>query len=155
LIAAISFAVSTSAFAANTASGKVAFKGHSSVIAYGWLVRGPDEADSGKTVLRVYLSSQDIGGKIEACRTLSCADEALYDGAMLDFGDVPHLGYAIRVNRELDQYSGGTDAGAFALSTNKPDHLAGKVHIDDTAFGGGSVDATFDLTLTRTFKALR
>ncbi|MEO6969532.1 MAG: hypothetical protein ABI217_01390 [Chthoniobacterales bacterium] len=71
------------------------------------------------------------------------------------FSDARHLGHAVRLNHELVQYSGGTDAEAFKLTTNKPDHLAGKVQIDDSASGGAKVDATFDLTLVKTFTNLR
>ena len=59
------------------------------------------------------------------------------------------------MNGGLAQYSGGTDASAFALSTNKPDHLAGKLHIDDVSMGGAKIDADFDLTLINTFKSVR
>jgi hypothetical protein len=146
---------STGALAADRASGSVAFKTYSSPIKYGWLVRGPDEMDASKTVLRMYLSSSDVGDKIKACRTLACADDALDDGAMIDYGDARHLAYAIRLNGELVQYSGGTNAQAFTLSSNEPNRLAGKVHIDDDAVGGGKIDAEFDLTLTRTFSIVR
>jgi hypothetical protein len=124
-------------------------------VKYGSLVRGPDEMDPGKTVLRLYLSSADIGATIKVCKTLSCADGALQDGAMVDYSDARHLGYAIRLNGERAQYSGGTDGDAFKLSTNKPDHLAGKLHIDDNASGGATIDADFDLTVVNTFKSVR
>jgi hypothetical protein len=155
LLSSILLLASSAALAADKASGTVTLKTHSSAVKYGWLVRGPDEMDASKTVLRIYLSSADIGAKIKACHTLSCADGALEDGAMVDFSDARHLGYALRVNGGLSQYSGGTDAQAFTLSTNKPDLLAGKVHIDDAAVGGGKVDAEFDLMLANTFKSVR
>jgi opacity protein-like surface antigen len=154
LLASIVLAASAGALAADAASGSVSFKTYSTTVKYGWLVRGPDEMDPNKTVLRIYLSSVDVGAKIRACDTLSCADAALDDGAMVDFGDATHLGYALRLNGELVQYSGGTNAQAFTLSTKQPNHLAGKLHIDDSAVGGGKIDAEFDLTLTRTFKTI-
>jgi hypothetical protein len=146
---------SMNALAADKASGTAAFKTWSSAIKYATLVRGPDEMDESKTVLRIYLSSADISAKIKACKTLSCADGALTDGAMVDFGDARHLGYAVRLNGARAQYSGGTDPAAFALTTTKADHLAGKVHIDDAASGGAKVDAEFDLALAATFTKLR
>ncbi len=154
LLASMVFAAPAGALAADKASGRVSFKTYSTTVKYGWLVRGPDEIDPNKTVLRIYLSSIDIGAKIRACDTLSCADGALDDGAMIDFGDATHLGYALRLNDELVQYSGGTNAQAFTLSTKQPNHLAGKLHVDDNAVGGGRIDAEFDLTLTRTFKTI-
>ena len=50
---------------------------------------------------------------------------------------------------------GGTDASSFALTTNTPDHVAGKLHKDDTSMGGAKIDASFDLTLVSTFKTVR
>jgi opacity protein-like surface antigen len=146
---------SMNALAADKVSGTVAFKTWTGAIKFAALVRGPDEMDESKSVLRIYLSSSDISAKIKACKTFSCADAALTDGAMVDFGDARHLGYAVRLNNERAQYSGGTDASAFALTANKSDHLAGKVHIDDAASGGAKVDADFDLALMTTFKSVR
>ena len=155
VVSALSLATSTLALSGDSASGAISFKDAKGAVKYGFLVRGPDEMDPSKTVLRLYLSSVDIGAKIKAGKTFSDADNALEDGAMVDFGDARHLGYAIRLNGERVQYSGGTDAEAFKLTTNKPDHLAGKLQIDDSASGGAKVDATFDLTLVKTFTSLR
>lgn len=154
LLASIVFAASAGALAADKASGSVSFKTYSTAVKYGWLVRGPDEMDPSKTVLRIYLSSVDVGAKIRACKSLSCADGALQDGAMIDFSDATHLGYALRLHGELVQYSGGTNAQAFRLSTKQPNHLAGKLHVDDSTVGGGEIDAEFDLMLTRTFETI-
>ena len=74
---------------------------------------------------------------------------------MVDYSDARHLGCAARLNGQRVQYSGGTDGAAFSITTNLPDRLAGKVHIDDTAVGGAGGDAEFDLTLTITFKTAR
>ena len=155
VVSAMSLASSTFALAGDSASGTVSFQAAKGSVKNGFLVRGPDEMDPSKTVLRLYLSSGDIGAKIKAAKTFSEADKALEDGAMVDFSDARHLAYAIRLNGERVQYSGGTDQDAFTLTTNKPDHLAGKVHIDDSASGGAKVDATFDLTLLKTFTSLR
>jgi hypothetical protein len=136
-------AISTAALAADRVSGTVNFKTYAAAVKYAWLVRGPDEMDASKTVLRIYLSSADIGAKIKACKTLSCADSALEDGAMVDYSDARHLGYAVRLNGERVQYSGGTNGDAFTLSTNKPDHLVGKLHIDDSAADGARVEVSW------------
>jgi hypothetical protein len=155
-VAAIWLATSALALAGDSASGTITFKTGKCALKYGWLVRGPDEMDPSKTVLRIYLSSSvDIGAKIKACKTLSCADNALKDGAMVDFSDAGHLAYAVRLNGERLQYSGGTNGEAFTLTTSEPNHLVGKLHIDDTAADGAKVDASFDLTLVNTFASVR
>lgn len=154
-VAAMFTLASPAVLASDAASGTVAFKTFSSTVKFAYLVRGPHEFIPNQTVSRIYLSSSDIGAKIKACQTLSCADGALTDGAMVDYGDARHLDYALRLNGERAQYSGSTDADAFTLTTNKADHLAGKVHIDDTAAGGGKVDASFDVTVMSTFKSVR
>ena len=105
VVPAIWLATSTLALAGDSASGTITFKTGKCAIKYGWLVRGPDEVDPGKTVLRIYLSSVDMGAKIKACKTLSCADNSLTDGAMVDFSDARHLAYAVRLNGERLQYS--------------------------------------------------
>ena len=155
LASAICLSTSTMAVAGDSASGTITFKTGKCVVKHGWLVRGPDEMDPSKTVLRIYLSSADIGAKIKACKTLSCADNSLTDGAMVDFSDARHLAYAVRLNGERLQYSGGTNGEAFTLTTSEPNHLVGKLHIDDTAADGAKVDATFDLTLVNTFTSVR
>ena len=153
-VSAMVLAMSSTALAADKVSGTVNFKTWSGAVKYAWLVRSPDAMDDSKSILRIYLSSVDIGAKIKACKTLSCANQALEDGAMVDYSDARHLGYAVRLNGDRVQYSGGTDGDAFTLATNKPDHLAGNLHIDDSAVGGAKVDADFDLTLANTFKTV-
>jgi len=148
-------AACTSALAADQGSGSVAVGKHSAAIKHATLVRGPDEMNAGKTLLRLYLSSADISAAVKACKTLSCADGALSDGAAVDFSDASHLGYWATLNGGLAQYSGGTSADAFSLSTKAADHLAGKLHIDDAAMGGAKIDADFDATVANTFKTAR
>ncbi|MGZ5020148.1 MAG: hypothetical protein ACXWAV_06945 [Chthoniobacterales bacterium] len=155
VVCALWLATAPLARAGDSASGTITFKTGKCVVKHGWLVRGPDEMDPSKTVLRLYLSSADIGAKIKACKTLSCADTALTDGAMVDFSDARHLAYAVRLNGERLQYSGGTDGEAFTLTTSEPGHLVGKLHIDDSAADGAKVDVTFDLTLVNTFTTVR
>jgi hypothetical protein len=145
----------TAAIAADHGTGSIVLNKKTAAIQHAALVRGPDEMQPSRSILRLYLSTADMSGKIKACKTLSCADQALEDGATVDYGDAPHLAYWIHVNGGLAQYSGGTDASAFTLTTNQPDHLAGKLHIDDTSMGGAKVDADFDLTVINTFKTVR
>jgi hypothetical protein len=53
----------------------------------------------------------------------------------------------------MAQYSGGTDQDAFRLKINQPDHLAGHLHVDDTATGGPMIDADFDATVAVAVKS--
>ncbi len=148
-------AACANAAAADHASGSITVGKHSATVKSAVLVRGPDEMNAGKTLLRLYLSSADVSAAIKACKTLSCADGALTDGAAVDFSDAPHLGYWVTLNGGLAQYSGGTRAEAFSLSTKTADHLAGKLHIDDAAMGGAKIDADFDAAVANTFKTVR
>ncbi len=155
VVSAIWLATSAFAQAGDSASGAISFKDAKGMVKYGFLVRGPDDFEPSKTVLRFYLSSVDIGAKVKAAKTFSEANRALEDGAMVDFSDAPPLSYAVRLNHTLVQVTGGTNLEAFTLTTNKPDDLAGELHFDATASGGAKVDATFDLTLVKTFTSLR
>ena len=152
---AMLLAISTLALAADKVSGSVTLKTTASAVKYAFLVSGPDEMNTGKTLLRIYLSGTDIGAKIKACKTLHCADTTLEDGAMVDFSDARHLNYSVKLNAQRTQYSGATDGDAFTLATHTPDHLVGKLHIDDSAADGAKIDADFDLTLTSTFTTAR
>jgi hypothetical protein len=137
---------------AGHASGSATFDKHSATIKYGWLVRGPDEFDHSKSILRIYLSSSDVGAKILACDSFSCADQSLLDGGYVDFSGASYTNYWFTLSGGHVQFSGGTNATAFALTTNQPNHLAGTVRIVDSSFHGAKLVAEFDLTLLKTFK---
>lgn len=154
-VAAAVLAGGAAAQAADTASGTITLRKHETRITHVVMVCGPDEMDESHSLLRLYFSPDDIGARIRACKTLSCADQVLGDGASVDFADAPHLGYWVRLDGGRVQNSGGTEPDAFALDTNAPDHLAGKLHLDATAMGGPMVDARFDATLAATFTRLR
>ena len=141
--------------AADHASGSISLGTTTGVIQHAVMVRGPDEMDAKHSILRIYLSSSDIAARVRACKTLTCADSALEDGAMVDYSDASHLPYAVRLDHERKQYSGATDGDAFALTTKAPDRLAGKLHVDDGAMGGAKIDADFDLTVAATFASAR
>jgi len=152
IVMVLQLVAANAAHAADKTNGTASFKSYSSTLKYGWLVRGPEQMDESKSTLRLFLSSTDIGAKIKACTTLSCANLALEDGAMVDYSDARHLGYAVKLNGQRVQYSGGTDGEAFKLTINTPNHLAGTLRIDDSAVGGAKVNVDFDLTLMNTFK---
>ena len=140
----------TTAAVADHAKGSITLGKHSGTISHVVLVRGPDAMDPSHSVLRLYFSADDVGAKIKACKTMSCADQALVDGASVDYSSATHLGYWVGLNGQLAQYSGGTRHDAFKLTADKPDHLAGTLHIDDSSMGGAKVDVDFDATLAAT-----
>ncbi len=145
-------AASIGAPAAGHASGSASFDKHSVTIKYGWLVRGPDEFHDGKSMLRLYFASADVGAKIQACDTLFCADQSLVNGAFVDYSDASYVtNYWVTLSDGSVQFSGGTNATALTLTTNQPDHLAGKVRIDDPSFHGATLIVEFDLRLLKTF----
>jgi hypothetical protein len=140
-----------SALASDKASGSVTMGSAPATITHAWMVRGRDEMDPERTILRIYLADADIGATIKSCKSLSCADAALKVGALIDFSDASHLGYAVRLKGGAVQYSGATNTDAFTLKTNAPDHLAGVLAIDDSGRGGANVEAEFDLELSNRF----
>lgn len=155
VLACACVSASVIASGADHASGTIAVGKRSASVQHAVLVRGPDEMNPGKTLLRLYLSGADVSAAIKACKTLSCADGALVDGAAVDYSDASHLGYWVTLNGGLAQYSGGTHADAFALSANSADHLAGKLHVDDAGAGGAVIKVDFDATVANTFQSAR
>ena len=83
--------IATAAFAADTVSGSLNYKGRSVTFKYAWLVTGPSDFEAGKTVRRLVLSGTDIGTKLQACKTFSCTDGEVMEGATVDFTGGPKL----------------------------------------------------------------
>jgi hypothetical protein len=137
--------------AGNDASGALAYKGGTVTFKYAWLVKGPYERDSTKTVRRLILSAKDIGAEIQACKTVSCTDGKVTEGMTVDFDVSPRLDYWVALNGQKVQYSGAAMPNAFAARANDPGHLAGRLAIDDVAAGGPKVDVEFDVTVFKTF----
>ena len=141
--------------AADSATGRLDYKGRSAAFKFAWLVTGPSDMDPGATVRRVVLSGTDIGAKLQACKTFSCTDGTVMEGMTVDFTAGPRLNYWIVMNGQLVQYSGTAKPETFAPRANDPAHLAGRLAIDDTAAGGPKLDADFDVTVLKEFKVAR
>jgi hypothetical protein len=118
-------------------------------------VTGPSDMEPGKQVRRLILSATDIGGKLQACKTLSCTDGEVTEGMTVDFTGGPRLNYWVVLNGGKVQYSGAARPETFTAKANDATHLAGQLAIDDTAAGGPKVTATFDVTLAKDFKVAR
>jgi hypothetical protein len=137
----------------NQAKGTLTYQTYSVTLKYAWLVKGPYERDPGKTIRRLILSANDIGAKLQACKTMSCASGQVTEGMTVDFDTPPRLDYWVAVNSQKVQYSYGAMPEAFVARANDAGHLAGQLIIDDVAAGGPKVDAEFDVTVFKEFKS--
>jgi hypothetical protein len=145
----------SAAIAADIGTGSVSYKGQTVGLKYAWLVSGPSDMEPGKTVRRLVMSASDIGGKLKTCAVFSCTDGSVTEGMTVDFTGGPRLLYWIVMNGQKVQYSGTAKPDAFVAGANEPAHLAGRLAIDDTGAGGPKIDAQFDVTLVKEFKAAR
>ena len=145
--------VNSAIAADNQAKGTLTYQTYSVTLKYAWLVKGPYERDPGKTIRRLILSADDIGAKLQACKTMSCAGGQVTQGMTVDFDTPPRLDYWVAVNSQKVQYSYGAMPEAFVAGDNDAGHLAGKLTIDDFAAGGPKVDAEFDVTVFKEFKS--
>ena len=143
------------AHAADSGSGKLDYKGRSAALKYAWLVTGPSDMEPGKTVRRVILSANDIGARLEGCKTFSCTDGQVTEGATIDFTGGARINYWIAMNEQKVQYSGSTRPESFAARANDAAHLAGRLSIDDVSAGGPKLAADFDVTRLKEFKVAR
>jgi hypothetical protein len=154
--AGLAFGIVTCAAAeAAPASGNLTYKGRSVAIKHAWLVTGPSDMEPGKTVRRLVLSTSDIGAKLEACRTFSCTDGEVMEGATVDFTGGPRLSYWTAMDGQKVQYSGTARPESFSPRTDEGARLAGHLAIDDTSAGGAKLDADFDVSAMKEFKVAR
>jgi hypothetical protein len=160
ILAVFIFAFLTAAFPTNLAiaaenqvKGTLTYRTYSVTLKYAWLVKGPDERDPGKTIRRLILSADDIGAKLQACGTMSCAGAQVTEGMTVDFDAPPRLGYWVAVNGGKVQYSFGAMPEAFVARVDNAGRLAGKLAFDDFAAGGPKVDIEFDVTVFKEFKS--
>lgn len=147
--------LAATACAADSAVGSLNYRGHATVLKFAWLVTGPSDFEAGKTIRRVVLSATDIGAKLQACRTFSCTDGEVMEGATVDFTGGSRLNYWTVSEGQKVQYSGTAEVGAFVARANDARHLAGRLAIDDTAAGGPRLDAEFDVTVLKEFAVAR
>jgi hypothetical protein len=139
--------------AENQVKGTLTYRTVSVTLKYAWLVKGPYERDPGKTIRRLILSANDIGAKLQACETMSCAGGQVTEGMTVDFDAPPRLGYWVALNGGKVQYSFGAMPEAFVARVDNAGRLAGKLVIDDVSAGGPKVDIEFDVTVFKEFKS--
>ena len=143
---------------AQGASGTIAYAANAGrvVVApeHAYLVAGPDEV-SGKPIRRVVLSVADVGSKIRACETMSCADGGIGDGVTIDFDAGSRVNYWFVANGQRVQYSGSAEPASLALAVNTPQRIAGRWDLDARAAGGPRIDVQFDAPLAKDLQRAR
>jgi len=116
-----------------------------------YMVKGPD-AVSGKTIRQLIFTSADIGAKLQACASMSCASGNVTEGMTVDLDAGPRLNYWVVGNGQKVQYSGTAKPDeTLKLSADTPEHLAGTLTIDDGATGGAKVNVKFDTATVKQF----
>jgi hypothetical protein len=155
LAMAVTMALFPAAASADPASGTINYQSKAGPIAVNvanvYLVKGPD-AMSGKTIRQLVFTSADIGAKIQACATLSCASGNVTEGMTVDFDAGPRLNYWVVGNGQKVQYSGTARPDeTLKLTADTAQRLAGTLTIDDAAAGGAKVNVKFDATVVKQF----
>jgi hypothetical protein len=140
--------------AGGTAKGTIKLKDQTINLKYAYLVKGPDSFDPSKTVSTIIVTPNDISQKISECQNLSCAG-GISEGMTIgkeDFGSTTRVVYWVVTKDGMMQYSGNANVSALVLSTDKPDRMAGKLNVDDSAADGAKIDVEFDAPLAKEFK---
>jgi len=151
----ITAAPSVGTATAEPASGTINYKSKAGTLAITvanvYLVKGPD-AVSGKTIRELIFTSADIGAKLQACATMSCASGIVTEGMTVDFDAGPRLNYWVVGNGQKIQYSGTAKPDeTLKTSADAADRLAGALAIDDSTVGGAKVNVTFDAKMVKQF----
>ncbi|MCI0345747.1 MAG: hypothetical protein L0221_09945 [Chloroflexi bacterium] len=140
---------------AGEAKGTLSHKGKVVALTRAYLVTGPDAVDPPKMVRPIILSEQDLGARVRASQTMSCASDGVMEGLVVDLDGGPRLNYWMTINDQLVQHSGTQPPAVLKASADEPTRLAGKLSFDDTASLGPKIDVEFDAMLVTEFKAAR
>ena len=137
---------------ADTTTGTISYQSKVAPIALKvanvYLVKGPDAA-SGKTIRQLIFTTADLGAKLKACTSMSCASGIVLEGMTVDFDAGPRLNYWVVGNGQKIQYSGTARPDeTLKLTADTAERLAGVLTIDDSAAGGAKVNVNFDATLS-------
>ena len=155
LAVAVAAAFLATSAVAEQASGTINYQSRAGALAINvanvYLVKGPD-AVSGKTVRQLIFTSADIGAKLQACATMSCASGSVTEGMTVDFDVGPRLNYWVVGNGQKIQYSGtARPEETLKLSADTPQRLAGTLAIDDSAAGGAKANVKFDAAVVKQY----
>ena len=159
LLAASLLVPLTSLKSAEKVKGTLTYKGPKKTftvaLKHAYLVKGPDTFEAGKTVRRLVLTSSDFSAAIKGTDALNGFDGKLMEGMIVELADGPRLNYWLVLNDQLVQYSGTVEPTALKSTVDTPDHLVGKLTIDDSAAGGPKIDIDFDAPLLKAFTKAR
>ena len=155
ILATALFAFKAMPAAAGENKGTITAAKGTVTVKYAYFVKGPDSLDPKKIIRKIILTDQDLGAKITACTTMSCADSDLTSGLTVDLDGGPRLNFWMVMNGGLVQHSGTVEATALKLTADEAKRLAGKLSFDKTTSGGPKVDADFDATLLKEFTQAR
>ena len=121
------------AVGAEPASGTINYQSKAGALAINaanvYLIKGPDPV-SGATIRELIFSPTDIGAKLQACTTMSCASGSVTEGMTIDFDVGPRLNYWVVGNGQKIQYSGTAKPEAtLKLTADTAQRLAAKVNV--------------------------
>ena len=137
------------------ASGTLNYKGKAVNLGHAYLIKGPDSVDPATVIRRLVLTKQDIGAKLQGCKTMSCVDGEVTEGLIVDLLSGPRFGYWVAINGAMIQYSGTLRPSVLQASTDDDKRLAGKLSFDDGAAGGPKVEVEFDASMLKELAAAR
>ena len=155
LALAATAALFSAAALADPASGTINYQSKAGALAFNasnvYLVKGPDTV-SGKTIRQLIFTSADIGAKLQACTTMSCASGSVTEGMTVDFDVGPRLNYWVVGNGQKIQYSGTARPDeALKLTADTAQRLAGTLAIDDSAASGPKINVKFDALVVKQY----
>jgi hypothetical protein len=151
-ITALALLLGAGMTAADSVKGSIVYKGktaeHRATIAHVYLVKGPDTIEPKKIGRVLIFSAQDLGEKVRACTTLSCAEQLVTEGFTIGFDTAPFLKFWMALEKGKVQTSGPANTKAFTPTADTPERLAGTLRFDSF---GARVDVEFDAALLKTF----
>jgi hypothetical protein len=151
----LAFTLAAGAASAGTAKGTLTHKGKAVTLAHAYLVVGPDAIEPTIKIRRLILSANDLGAKLDACKTMSCTDGEVTEGLVVDIGSGPRMNYWMAISDQRIQHSDTEEPSSLAATTDDAKKLAGKLTIDDTPSGGPQVSVEFDAPLVKELTAAR
>src|SRR5262245_48995736 len=151
-VTAIALLLGAGVMTTDSVKGSLVYKGktaeHRATINHVYLVKGPDTIEPKKIGRVLIFSADDLGEKLRACATVSCAEQLVTEGFTIGFDTTPFLKFWMALEKGKVQTSGPANAKAFTPTVDTPERLAGTLRFDSF---GAKVDVQFDAALLKTF----